>query len=192
MFVLPSEARRDRDADDDARSCDPQTGTSGGHPAGDLHFTIDHERRGHHQCRWRNSALLSSAQARSCGYTRLRSLPRGGSTISKSSSSGYRERIIKYNSSAISPKLLRSVDLNSGRVEVFYDSSQVIDPSEIASAITAVGYPDEGCDTFKTYWPADVHMVGKDILRFHTVYWPAFLMSAGIELPRLSRRDYTI
>src|SRR5690606_29660498 len=34
------------------------------------------------------------------------------------------------------------------------------------------------------YWPADVHMIGKDIVRFHAVYWPAFLMSAGIELPR--------
>lgn len=37
---------------------------------------------------------------------------------------------------------------------------------------------------FRRYWPADLHMIGKDIIRFHTVYWPAFLMSAGIELPR--------
>jgi methionyl-tRNA synthetase len=37
---------------------------------------------------------------------------------------------------------------------------------------------------FRTFWPADLHMIGKDIIRFHTVYWPAFLMSAGIELPR--------
>ena len=37
---------------------------------------------------------------------------------------------------------------------------------------------------FAGYWPADLHMIGKDIIRFHTVYWPAFLMSAGIELPR--------
>jgi methionyl-tRNA synthetase len=37
---------------------------------------------------------------------------------------------------------------------------------------------------FKRFWPADLHMIGKDIIRFHTVYWPAFLMSAGIELPR--------
>jgi methionyl-tRNA synthetase len=50
--------------------------------------------------------------------------------------------------------------------------------------ITAVGYPDTDCSAFQTYWPADVHMVGKDILRFHAVYWPAFLMGAGIEPPR--------
>jgi methionyl-tRNA synthetase len=37
---------------------------------------------------------------------------------------------------------------------------------------------------FRRYWPADLHMIGKDIIRFHAVYWPAFLMSAGIELPR--------
>jgi methionyl-tRNA synthetase len=49
--------------------------------------------------------------------------------------------------------------------------------------ITALGYPDtEG--EFATFWPADLHMVGKDIVRFHSVYWPAFLMAAGIEPPR--------
>ncbi len=46
--------------------------------------------------------------------------------------------------------------------------------------ITAVGYPDEESAQFTRYWPADLHMVGKDILRFHAVYWPAFLMSAGV------------
>ncbi|WP_193370666.1 methionine--tRNA ligase [Pelagibius marinus] len=54
----------------------------------------------------------------------------------------------------------------------------------LTNYITAVGYPDVDCDLFKTYWPADVHMVGKDILRFHAVYWPAFLMSAGIAPPK--------
>jgi methionyl-tRNA synthetase len=49
---------------------------------------------------------------------------------------------------------------------------------------TAVGYPDVESDSFRRYWPADLHMVGKDILRFHAIYWPAFLMSAGIEPPR--------
>ncbi len=46
--------------------------------------------------------------------------------------------------------------------------------------ITAAGYPDEESTGFTRYWPADLHMVGKDILRFHAVYWPAFLMSAGV------------
>src|SRR5947209_7657623 len=49
--------------------------------------------------------------------------------------------------------------------------------------ITALGYPDTGGE-FATFWPADLHMVGKDILRFHTVYWHAFLMAAGIEPPK--------
>jgi methionyl-tRNA synthetase len=49
---------------------------------------------------------------------------------------------------------------------------------------TAVGYPDTASDEYKSFWPADLHMVGKDILRFHTVYWPAFLMAAGLAPPR--------
>jgi methionyl-tRNA synthetase len=49
---------------------------------------------------------------------------------------------------------------------------------------TAVGYPDIESEDYKTFWPADLHMVGKDIIRFHTVYWPAFLMAAGLEPPR--------
>ena len=50
--------------------------------------------------------------------------------------------------------------------------------------ITAAGYPDEESGDFTTFWPADVHMVGKDILRFHAVYWPAFLMAAGVAPPK--------
>jgi methionyl-tRNA synthetase len=53
----------------------------------------------------------------------------------------------------------------------------------LTNYITAVGYPDTGSATFKRYWPADLHVIGKDIVRFHAVYWPAFLMSAGIDLP---------
>ncbi|SMF68804.1 methionyl-tRNA synthetase [Tistlia consotensis] len=54
----------------------------------------------------------------------------------------------------------------------------------LTNYITAVGYPDENAETFRKFWPADLHMVGKDILRFHAVYWPAFLMAAGLEPPR--------
>ena len=53
----------------------------------------------------------------------------------------------------------------------------------LTNYITAVGYPDTGGE-YATYWPADLHMVGKDILRFHAVYWPAFLMAAELEPPR--------
>ncbi len=54
----------------------------------------------------------------------------------------------------------------------------------LTNYITAVGYPDVDSEMFKRYWPANVHIIGKDIVRFHAVYWPAFLMSAGIELPK--------
>lgn len=55
----------------------------------------------------------------------------------------------------------------------------------LTNYITAIGYGDgEDSAEFKKYWPADLHMVGKDILRFHTVYWPAFLMAAGLEPPK--------
>ncbi|MEQ8195689.1 MAG: methionine--tRNA ligase [Rhodospirillales bacterium] len=53
----------------------------------------------------------------------------------------------------------------------------------LTNYITALGYPDETVD-YARYWPADLHMVGKDILRFHAVYWPAFLMAAGLEPPK--------
>jgi methionyl-tRNA synthetase len=54
----------------------------------------------------------------------------------------------------------------------------------LTNYITAVGFPDTASEKFKKYWPADLHVIGKDIVRFHAVYWPAFLMSAGIEVQR--------
>ncbi|WP_024577943.1 MULTISPECIES: methionine--tRNA ligase [unclassified Afipia] len=53
----------------------------------------------------------------------------------------------------------------------------------LTNYITGVGFPDEGDKNWK-YWPADVHIIGKDIIRFHAVYWPAFLMSAGIPVQK--------
>jgi methionyl-tRNA synthetase len=53
----------------------------------------------------------------------------------------------------------------------------------LTNYITGVGFPDEG-DANWRYWPADVHIIGKDIIRFHAVYWPAFLMSAGIPVQK--------
>ncbi len=49
---------------------------------------------------------------------------------------------------------------------------------------TATGVLNKGDNPRKLFWPADVHMIGKDIVRFHAIYWPAFLMSAGLALPR--------
>lgn len=54
----------------------------------------------------------------------------------------------------------------------------------LTNYITGVGFPDEDARSFKRYWPADIHIIGKDIVRFHSVYWPAFLMSAGVALPK--------
>jgi methionyl-tRNA synthetase len=54
----------------------------------------------------------------------------------------------------------------------------------LTNYITAVGFPDTESEKFKKYWPTDLHVIGKDIVRFHAVYWPAFLMSAGIDVPR--------
>jgi len=53
----------------------------------------------------------------------------------------------------------------------------------LTNYITGVGFPDEGSDNWR-YWPADVHIIGKDIIRFHAVYWPAFLMSAGVPVQK--------
>lgn len=54
----------------------------------------------------------------------------------------------------------------------------------LTNYMTAVGYPDQDSDSYKTFWPADLHMVGKDIIRFHTVFWPAFLLAAGLQPPK--------
>lgn len=54
----------------------------------------------------------------------------------------------------------------------------------LTNYITALGYPDTADEKYRTFWPADYHVIGKDIIRFHCVYWPAFLMSAGLELPK--------
>ncbi|KNC19247.1 methionine--tRNA ligase [Arthrobacter sp. RIT-PI-e] len=54
----------------------------------------------------------------------------------------------------------------------------------LTNYLTGVGFPDTDSEAFRTFWPADVHIIGKDISRFHAIYWPAFLMSAGLEVPR--------
>jgi methionyl-tRNA synthetase len=54
----------------------------------------------------------------------------------------------------------------------------------LTNYITGVGFPDTESAKFKRYWPASLHVIGKDIVRFHAVYWPAFLMSAGIDVPQ--------
>ncbi len=54
----------------------------------------------------------------------------------------------------------------------------------LTNYISALNYPDKNDDLFKKFWPATIHLIGKDILRFHAVYWPAFLLAAKIDLPK--------
>lgn len=64
---------------------------------------------------------------------------------------------------------------DSQKIYVWFDA--------LVNYLTAVGYPDANSETAK-FWPADVHLVGKDIVKFHAIYWPAMLMSAGVPLPK--------
>ena len=50
--------------------------------------------------------------------------------------------------------------------------------------ISALNYPDTKSKKFNDFWPADLHVIGKDILRFHAIYWPAFLLAAKLPVPK--------
>ena len=54
----------------------------------------------------------------------------------------------------------------------------------LTNYLSALNYPDTSSDLYKSFWPADLHIIGKDILRFHAIYWPAFLMAAKLPLPK--------
>ena len=54
----------------------------------------------------------------------------------------------------------------------------------LTNYLSALNYPNENDEKFKEFWPADLHLIGKDILRFHAVYWPAFLLAADIKPPK--------
>lgn len=83
------------------------------------------------------------------------------------------------------------VDLSVSRTTFSWGIKVPSDPSHViyvwldalTNYITALGYPNQD-ENFKNFWQQGVHIVGKDILRFHAVYWPAFLMAAGIDLPK--------
>lgn len=72
-------------------------------------------------------------------------------------------------------------------IPVDFDSKHVVYVwlDALTNYITGIGYDvDSPAETFKKYWPADVHVIGKDIIRFHTIYWPIFLMAMGLPLPK--------
>lgn len=73
-------------------------------------------------------------------------------------------------------------------VQVPFDPKHVVYVwiDALANYITGLGYSvnGESSPLFKKYWPADIHLIGKDILRFHTIYWPIMLMALDLPLPR--------
>ncbi len=121
--------------------------------------------------------------------------------------SKYQDRLIKYieeNPEFIQPESRKKEMLNNflkvglqdlcvsrssftWGVPVEFDPGHVIYVwiDALSNYITALGYtPDEKGELYKKYWPADVHIIGKDILRFHTIYWPIMLMALGEPLPK--------
>ena len=78
----------------------------------------------------------------------------------------------------------RTTFTGASRCRATRGTSSTCGSTRSRTTITGVGFPDVRGPMFGRYWPADVHVIGKDIVRFHAVYWPAFLMSAGLPLPK--------
>lgn len=120
--------------------------------------------------------------------------------------SKYADRLIKHieeNPDFIQPESRRNEMLNNflrpglqdlavsrtsfdWGIKVPFDERHVIYVwiDALTNYITALGYENDRYDDFEKYWPADIHLIGKDILRFHTIYWPIMLMALGLELPK--------
>jgi len=118
--------------------------------------------------------------------------------------SAYQDKLLKFyeeNPDFVTPKTRMNEvvsfvkmglkDLSVTRSTVKWGISMPDDESQtiyvwfdaLTNYITAINYNEED-ETFQKYWPADLHIIGKDILKFHAVYWPAFLMAAGLPLPK--------
>ncbi len=95
----------------------------------------------------------------------------------------YRNEIVAFVKRGLSDLSISRANLSWG-VAVPGDPKHVmyVWVDALTNYITATGFPDDGPRA--KFWPADVHVIGKDITRFHAIYWPAFLMSAGLPLPR--------
>jgi methionyl-tRNA synthetase len=119
--------------------------------------------------------------------------------------SKWQDKLLKYyekNSDFISPKSRKNEvisfvksglrDLSISRKTFSWGIKVPNNPDHViyvwldalTNYISALNYPNTSDDLFKNFWPASVHLIGKDILRFHAVYWPAFLMAAKIPLPK--------
>jgi methionyl-tRNA synthetase len=95
----------------------------------------------------------------------------------------YRNEIVAFVKRGLSDLSISRTTFNWG-VPVPGDPKHVmyVWVDALTNYITATGFPDDGPRT--KFWPADAHVIGKDITRFHAIYWPAFLMSAGLPVPR--------
>lgn len=95
-----------------------------------------------------------------------------------------KNEIISFIKSGLRDLSISRTSFNWG-IPVPVNSSHIIYVwfDALTNYITGAGYPDDKA-MFEGFWPADVHLIGKDILRFHSVYWPTFLMAAGIKPPR--------
>ena len=99
----------------------------------------------------------------------------------------YNEMLNILNNGLEDISISRSTDKLSWGVPVPNDPSQVMYVwfDALTNYVTALGYGSEDESLFKKYWPADTHVLGKEINRFHSLLWPAMLMSAGLELPKM-------
>ena len=120
--------------------------------------------------------------------------------------SKYQDKLVKYyedNPKFIQPETRKNEMLNNfikpgledlcvSRTSFSWGIPVTFDPKHVvyvwvdalSNYITSLGYPDDLNGKFKKYWPADIHLVGKEIVRFHTIIWPCMLMSLGVELPK--------
>ena len=120
--------------------------------------------------------------------------------------SKYQDKLVKYyedNPKFIQPETRKNEMLNNfikpgledlcvSRTSFSWGIPVTFDPKHVvyvwvdalSNYITSLGYPDDLEGNFKKYWPADIHLVGKEIVRFHTIIWPCMLMSLGLELPK--------
>ena len=120
--------------------------------------------------------------------------------------SKYQDKLVKYyedNPTFIQPETRKNEMLNNfikpgledlcvSRTSFTWGIPVTFDPKHVvyvwvdalSNYITSLGYPDDLDGNFKRYWPADIHLVGKEIVRFHTIIWPCMLMSLGVELPK--------
>jgi len=96
-----------------------------------------------------------------------------------------RNEIIQFVSSGLKDLSISRTSFDWG-IPVPDDPAHVIYVwmDALTNYISSLGFPDTMSDQWRDFWPGDVHIIGKDITRFHTVYWPAFLMSAGLDLPK--------